>query len=90
MIKDAGSASFGMLDYARFLWDTVLGFVHNTFHDRTVLSNMCQVRFILHVEHERSCMESMVQNWAMMQRRLPARTSCMTPKDTNMIDIDRP
>jgi len=29
-----------------------------------------QVRFILHVEHERSCIDSMVENWAMMQRML--------------------
>ena len=31
-------------------------------------SKLTQVRFILHVEHERSCIDSMVNNWAMMQR----------------------
>lgn len=53
-------------------WD-VLGLSYNTFHDRPVLNNVCQVRFILHVEHERSCIDSMVENWAMMQRRLPCQ-----------------
>ena len=91
----------GVRDYARFLgthWD-VLGLSYNTFHDRPVLNNVCQVRFILHVEHERSCIDSMVENWAMMQRRLPCQflgylrfpvTSCMTPwyqYDTNTIPI---
>ena len=54
-------------------WDA-LGFFW-TFHGKPVFNNFCQVRFILHVEHERSCIDSMVQNWAMMQRRLPCQLS---------------
>jgi hypothetical protein len=79
-----------MRDSFRTHWD-VLGFFYNTFHDRPVLNNVRQVRFILHVEHERSCIDSMVENWAMMQRRLPCQLGFLWQAawhhDTNMIQI---